>query len=345
MNNDNANIEVLQNLAARIIKCNTGEDIEELRATFKDFKTYSQETVKLLPKEEKVRLWRLIEPEQKVFHPEHGNAIAKPTSGEIPQVEHTQLSGEFPQSDILTNKEVKQVNIDLIDLSGSTQSRVESNQDKVDEYAEAMQNGDNFPPVDLYFDGQRYWVGDGFHRIYACKSIGQTTVAAMVYQGTVRDALLHSVGANATHGLQRTNEDKRKAVLTLLNDEEWSKWSDRKIADKTGVTHKTVSKYRSELSGEFPQTERKVTRNGTTYNVKVTNISRSNQQRKQAALASVIKQIKQTVANVNDTPKEDLNITELKNLEEELKVALSTLSKITREEEQASSKNTPMPDF
>ena len=26
-------------------------------------------------------------------------------------------------------------------------------------------------------------------------------------------------------GLRRTNEDKRKAVLTLLNDAEWAKWS------------------------------------------------------------------------------------------------------------------------
>jgi len=34
------------------------------------------------------------------------------------------------------------------------------------------------------------------------------------------DAVFNSVGANAEHGLRRTNADKRRAVLTLLNDDE-----------------------------------------------------------------------------------------------------------------------------
>ena len=32
------------------------------------------------------------------------------------------------------------------------------------------------------------------------------------------------------HGLRRSNADKRRAVLTLLNNEEWAKWSAREIA-------------------------------------------------------------------------------------------------------------------
>ena len=31
------------------------------------------------------------------------------------------------------------------------------------------------------------------------------------------------------HGLRRGNEDNRKAIMTLLRDEEWVKWSNRDI--------------------------------------------------------------------------------------------------------------------
>src|SRR5690606_10483672 len=81
-------------------------------------------------------------------------------------------------------------------------------------------------------------------------------------------AVLFSVGANAKHGLQRTNEDKRRAVTTLLIDPEWQKWSDREIARRTGVHHDTVGTYRRELeaSGGIRQiTQREVMRGGTTY--------------------------------------------------------------------------------
>jgi hypothetical protein len=55
------------------------------------------------------------------------------------------------------------------------------------------------------------------------------TIAADVRPGGQREAILHSVGANAKHGWRRSNEDKRKTVLTLLNDPEWAQWSDREI--------------------------------------------------------------------------------------------------------------------
>ena len=70
----------------------------------------------------------------------------------------------------------------------------------------------------------------------------------MVKQGTQRDAILFSVGANAVHGQRRTNSDKRRAVETLLRDEEWSKWSGREIARRCGVHHSYVAKLRPILS-------------------------------------------------------------------------------------------------
>ena len=59
------------------------------------------------------------------------------------------------------------------------------------------------------------------------------------------------VGANDTHGLRRSQADRRNAVLTLLRDPEWTRLSDRKIAEAARVDHKTVARTRRELTGEF----------------------------------------------------------------------------------------------
>src|SRR4051794_27961438 len=66
--------------------------------------------------------------------------------------------------------------------------------------------------------------------------------------------------------MRRTNEDKRRAVLTLLNDPDWARWSDREIARQCAVTHPFVSSLRpnTRASGKRYQMdeERVVIRNG-----------------------------------------------------------------------------------
>jgi hypothetical protein len=131
-----------------------------------------------------------------------------------------------------------------VKIDGDTQSRVKISTDTVSAYVDDL---DKLPPADLFFDGADYWLADGFHRYHAASKAGRTSIDANVHTGDRRDAVLFSVGANATHGLRRTNADKRKAVMTLLGDDEWSRWSDRKIADKCGVSHTFVSATREEL--------------------------------------------------------------------------------------------------
>src|SRR5262245_45722698 len=58
---------------------------------------------------------------------------------------------------------------------------------------------------------------------------------------------------------------KREAVLQLLHDAYWRQRGDRAIAQQCGVDHKTVAKWRKALSGDIPQMERTVQRNGTAY--------------------------------------------------------------------------------
>jgi hypothetical protein len=121
--------------------------------------------------------------------------------------------------------------------------------------AEAIRDGATFPPVVVFYDGADHWLADGFHRLAAHVAASQEAIAADIREGTQRDAILYSVSANATHGLRRSTEDKQNAILVLLRDPEWSRWSDREMAKQCDVDHKTVGKLRI-VTGEIP-TERK----------------------------------------------------------------------------------------
>lgn len=94
--------------------------------------------------------------------------------------------------------------------------------------------------------------------------------AADIRQGTRRDAVLFSVGANASHGLRRTNEDKRRAVTVLLSDEEWNKWPQAKIAARVYVNQ--LSKEVS--SKRLQDTVRTAERYGVTYEIDTSNIGK-----------------------------------------------------------------------
>lgn len=135
-----------------------------------------------------------------------------------------------------------------IRIDGGTQPRAELNQATVAEYAEVMTAGGNLPPPTVFHDGTDHWLADGFHRFFAHRKIGALTIEVEVIQGTQRDAVLYAVGANAAHGLRRTKEDRRKAVLTLLQDAEWSAWSDREIARRCSVEHRLVASVRASLA-------------------------------------------------------------------------------------------------
>jgi len=127
---------------------------------------------------------------------------------------------------------------------------------RVREYAKAMREGVTFPPIVVFQEGGNYWLADGFHRCAAAEAAQLTEIEADIRPGTQREAMLYAVGANAEHGLRRTNADKRRAVFVLLQDKEWSTWSDHDIARKTHTTQPFVSKLRREGN---TNTERKGT--------------------------------------------------------------------------------------
>lgn len=140
---------------------------------------------------------------------------------------------------------LKTINIKVIRIDGGTQARVEIDNSMVAEYADAIREKVKFPPMVVFHDGTDYWLADGFHRWHAYNTAGKTSAEIDVRDGTLRDAVLFSLGANGAHGLRRSNADKRKSVESMLADVEWATWSDHKIADACGVSQPFVSGIRT----------------------------------------------------------------------------------------------------
>jgi hypothetical protein len=159
------------------------------------------------------------------------------------------------------------IGLDKIRIDCGTQARAEINQQTVSDYCEDITNGAVFPPVTVYHDGVDYYLADGFHRYFAYKSAGSPGIEANVVTGTLRDAILYSLSANNDHGLRRSNADKRKAVITMLQDFEWTEWSDREIAKACKVSNTLIGQIRSEMG--ITKDEVKFERGGKTHTLKV----------------------------------------------------------------------------
>lgn len=140
---------------------------------------------------------------------------------------------------------MKQLLIETIRIDGGTQSRAAIDEATVTEYNEAIQAGAKMPPILCYFDGTDMWLAEGFHRFLAYQRAEKRNILAEVKHGTKEDAAWASAGANVTHGLRRTNADKRKAVemaLTLRAD-----LSTEAISQHCGVSDRLVMQIRTAL--------------------------------------------------------------------------------------------------
>jgi len=151
---------------------------------------------------------------------------------------------------------MKKLNLNVIRIDGGTQPRERINMDAVTEYAADVKDGIEFPAVVVFHDGAEYWLADGFHRFHAHKQAGKASILADLRTGTLLDAKLHAVGANGAHGLRRSNEDKRRAVLMVLAEPAWADWSDRRIAEVCGVGHPFVAALRRPAVAEKQQENR-----------------------------------------------------------------------------------------
>ena len=151
------------------------------------------------------------------------------------------------------------------------QPRVTMDLELVDEYAEQMTGGyGTFPPVEVFHVDGKLVVVDGFHRVQAARKAALKEILANVRQGNADEALLFSVKANATHGLRRSNEDKRRAVELLLDHPTFGKLGKEKIANLAGVSKPTVIDIVRRRQGEMTAPERRKAAAGQSQGVNFT---------------------------------------------------------------------------
>jgi len=159
------------------------------------------------------------------------------------------------------------LSLDSIRRDGDTQPRATLNAAQVSEYHRALLDGDKLPPVTVFFDGEIYWLADGFHRFEAAKAAGHETISADVVAGNLSAARWFSFGSNKTHGLQRSTADKERAIKAALRHPACTGLSDREIGRHVGCDHKTVAGWRAKMTGEIPQSPYRTGADGRTINI------------------------------------------------------------------------------
>ncbi|MFD5827825.1 ParB N-terminal domain-containing protein [Lentzea sp. NPDC060358] len=102
------------------------------------------------------------------------------------------------------------------------------------------------PPIVVHRETMR--VLDGMHRLRAAQLRGATHVEVCYFTGCESDAFVVAVSGNVAHGLPLSLDDRRVAARRII--ESHPAWSDRYIADVSGLAAKTVASLRSEASAD-----------------------------------------------------------------------------------------------
>lgn len=153
-----------------------------------------------------------------------------------------------------------------ITLDPNLMMRVALNQDIVDEYAQAMLDGDKFPPIIIFNDGDKNYLVDGFKRYYAHKKNGLEIIDADVQMGTYDDAFDYAfINANRKNGDHYTPEDKRFQLRIAMDKPRYANKSDRELSRILKVSNTFVSKFRK-AAGKQPD-RMEITRKGKEISV------------------------------------------------------------------------------
>jgi hypothetical protein len=146
------------------------------------------------------------------------------------------------------------------------QARSRMNPSVVKDYEDNLIAGVSFPPITVVRTTNEYIVIDGFHRLNAHRNQGRDRIESAIIDCDRGTALKLAIASNQTHGLQRSTEDKARAVKMALDDFELENMSDRELGKLCGVSHKFVASVRCKLGKE---------RSPNKFSRKTTNVSQS----------------------------------------------------------------------
>lgn len=183
-------------------------------------------------------------------------------------------------SQLREKPQLRRVPISSIRRDGNTQHRLAEDAGLIAEYAVLMCAGVEFPPVALRWDGESYWLSDGFRRIAAAEIAGLSDVSAEVRRGELSDAQWDSYAANATHGARRSTDETEAVIRLALAHPNSRGLSTSELARHLQAPESTVRYWRSRLSSQRCEDEfRTVTRGGKTYAMATRNIGHGSKPR------------------------------------------------------------------
>lgn len=161
----------------------------------------------------------------------------------------------------------RRVALDKIMLDPRLQARAQLSDELVGEYAQAMDDGSKFPPLEVWKIDDELFLVDGFHRLGALRANGKSFhMTRCVGEGTIEDAQLYGLGVNSRNGQRLTNADKNRVVKLALVHPALQEASAREIARACGVTHVFVSKLRHFLETVPPEVRERITKGEQTAN-------------------------------------------------------------------------------
>ncbi|MFN3264845.1 MAG: helix-turn-helix domain-containing protein, partial [Aquificaceae bacterium] len=123
-------------------------------------------------------------------------------------------------------------------------------EEKVQEYAEMLEEGVEFDPISVWKRDNQYWVIDGVHRLEAHKRAGKTTIKAkLVDCKDELDYRIKAIQANLKHGLALAKEEKPILAQILYKEG----LSEDEIQKVFGVSKSTVYAWLQNIKEEERQ--------------------------------------------------------------------------------------------
>ena len=163
-------------------------------------------------------------------------------------------------------RKAEKMKIKIADLDLSLQTRAGTDADTINNYAEAMADGAQFPDVTVFTDGETYWLADGFHRVLAAKSNGKASISADVRKGTEDDAVVFGGTANNKQGKRPTMADVQHFLSMVWERREaifGGTPTGGNLAEKCGVSRATGERFVQRKLAEMPKAPRRPTASKT----------------------------------------------------------------------------------
>ncbi|MFD1048943.1 ParB/RepB/Spo0J family partition protein, partial [Kibdelosporangium lantanae] len=120
------------------------------------------------------------------------------------------------------------------------------------------QMGADLPPILVHRPTMR--IIDGTHRVQAARLNGEETIRANFVECPEDDVFVLAVRTNIAHGLPLSLADRETAAARVLLSHPM--WSDRSIAEVTGLSAKTVCAIRRRSTEESQQSNMRYGRDG-----------------------------------------------------------------------------------